>query len=80
MRGLVAIGLLALLVAGSLVFDIADTTASIADTGIHDNEVASSASESNSPHSVNATTTITMRTAPLPEEYVGVRSHMGEQN
>jgi len=42
--------------------------ASISDTSIPNNEIASSVNQTNSPLSANATITITMITPPLPDE------------
>ena len=47
---------------------VADARTPIADTGVADNEIATSGSGAESSHSANATITIIMRTPPLPEE------------
>ena len=64
----VLVPLVAVLIA-LLLLGVADSAASIADTSIPGNEVATSASESNSPQSSSATIRIIMRTAPLPDEF-----------
>jgi phosphate/sulfate permease len=45
-----------------------DSKASTTNTGIPDNEIASSVNQTDSPLSANATITIIMTTPPLPEE------------
>lgn len=45
-----------------------DSRASIADTGVPNNEVTTSANQTDNPSSATATITITMRTPPLPGE------------
>ena len=47
---------------------ISDTSASIANTNIPDNEVASSVNETENSNSASATIMITWTTAPLPDE------------
>lgn len=47
---------------------VADVRTPIADTGVADNETATNGSGAESPNSANATITIIMRTAPLPDE------------
>jgi len=61
MKRLIVFGFLALVVAGLLVLGISDINASIADTGVPDNEITNSTNHS-------ATLTITMITPPLPKE------------
>ena len=51
-----------------LLLGLTDVSASIADTSIPDNEIASSASEAETCDSTSARITITWRTAPLPGE------------
>ena len=60
---------LVIMLAALVLLGVADSKASIADTSIPDNEVATSASESNSPQSSSATIRIIMRTPPLPNEF-----------
>ena len=45
-----------------------DSKASTTNTGIPDNEIASSVNQTDSPLSANATITIIMTTPPLPEK------------
>ncbi len=61
--------LLAAMLTALVLLGVADSAASIADTSIPCNEVATSASESNSPQSSSATIRIIMRTPPLPNEF-----------
>ena len=60
--------LLAAMLTALVLLGVGDSAASIADTSIADNEAASTASEEGNPDSANATITITMRTARLPDE------------
>jgi len=53
---------------GLLISGISDSKASTGDTSIPDNEIASSANQTDSPLSANATITIIMTTPPLSEE------------
>jgi len=66
MKRLLILLTLLLVVAG--LFMPGDSKASIADTSIPDNEVASNVNQTDSPLSANATITIIMTTPPLPEE------------
>ena len=63
---LVVIAAIVVLLGSLLLSNINDTTASIADTSIPGNEMASS--EADKSDSVRATITITMTTPPLPDE------------
>lgn len=56
------------LVAGILCLGTSDSRASIANTNISDNEIASTVNQTDSPISANATITIIMITPPLPDE------------
>jgi len=60
--------LLALVVVIAGLFMPGDSKASIADTSIPDNEIASSVNQTDSPLFANATITIIMTTPPLPDE------------
>jgi len=60
--------LLALVVVVAGLFMPGDSKASVADTNVPNNEVTSSVNQTDNPSSANATITITMRTAPLPDE------------
>ena len=60
--------LLAAMLTALVLLGVADSAASIADTSIPCNEAVSSANEAGNRDSANATITITMRTAPLPDE------------
>lgn len=64
-RLIVLVALVAI-VAGLLISG--DSRASIADTGVPNNEVTTSANQTDNPSSATATITITMRTPPLPGE------------
>jgi len=66
-RLIALVPLVAVLIA-LVLLGVGDSAASIADTPIPTNEAASTASEEGNPDSANATITIIMRTAPLPEE------------
>lgn len=63
MKGLIVLVILIAVLVGLLLSGIADTSASIADTRIPDNEASSSLSEGNN-STATATTTITMYTLP----------------
>ena len=67
MKRLIVLVALAVVLTGLLLSGVPDTPSSIADATVPDDQVASGVSESNSPHSANATITITWRTAPLPD-------------
>lgn len=58
---------LVVILAGVVLLDIADTSASVGGFGISDNEVASSVGEASN-SSASAIITIRMATAPLPDE------------
>ena len=58
---------LVVILAGVVLLDIADTSASVGDFGISGNEVASSVGEASN-SSASAIITIRMATAPLPDE------------
>lgn len=66
MKRLVVLLALVVMVAG--LFMPGDSKASVADTNVPDNEIASSVNQTDNPSSANATITITMRTPPLPAE------------
>jgi len=66
MKRLLVLLALVVVVAGLLLSG--DSKASIADTNIPNNEIASSVNQTDSPLSANATITITMTTPPLPED------------
>ena len=58
---------LMVILAGVVLLDVADTSASVGGFGISDNEVASSVGEASN-SSASAIITIRMATAPLPDE------------
>ena len=60
--------LLAFVVVIAGLFMTGGSKASIADTGVPNNEIASSVNQTDSPLSANATITIIMTTPPLPDE------------
>ncbi len=66
-RLVVLVAVVALLIA-LLISGLSDTTALVADTGILDNDKASSVGEADNPDSASATITITWTTAPLPDD------------
>ena len=68
MRKLVVLAALVALLTGLPLSGISDGSPSVADTSVPDNEVTSSANQTDNPGSATATITITMRTPPLPEE------------
>lgn len=67
MKRLVVLVTFLVILAGLLLSGIADTSASIADTSIPDNEVTSSVRKANN-SSASAIITITWTTASLPDE------------
>ena len=69
MKRLIALVPLMAVLTALVLLGVADSAASIADTGIPDTEAASTANEPNTSHSsANATIKVIMRTGPLPEE------------
>ena len=68
MKRLTHLVLLAAMLTALVLFGVADATTSIADTPIPGSDIVSSPNEAGNRDSANATITITMRTAPLPEE------------
>jgi len=67
-KRLIVFGLLALLLIGLLGSGISDSSPTIADTNIPNNEVTGSVNQTDNPSSATATVTITMQTPPLPDE------------
>lgn len=67
MKRLIVLVLLLALLSGFVLSDIADTSASVSDSGIPDNEVTSNASNRNS-SSASATITITITPVSLGNE------------
>jgi len=65
-KRLTALVSLVALLAALVLLGVADSAASIAATSIPNNEVASTVSEAGNSDSGSGTTTITMRTPPLP--------------
>ena len=63
----VLVAVVALLIA-LLISGLSDTTALVADTGILDNDKASSVGEADNPDSASAIITITMTPVSLPDE------------
>lgn len=68
MKRLIALVPLVAVLTALVLLGVADSAASIADTGIPGDEVASSLNETDNSDSANATITIIMRTPPLPDE------------
>jgi len=68
MRRLAVLVALVVILAGLVLSGISEGSPSIADTSSHNNEIASSVNQTDSPLSANATITIIMTTPPLPEE------------
>ena len=68
MKRLAVLVTLLLTMAGLLLSGISDVNASVTNTSLPDNEVASTVNETGNSDSANATITIIMRTVPLPEE------------
>ena len=66
MKRLVVLLGLVVVVAG--LFMPGDSKASVADTGVPDNEITSNVNQTDSPICANATITIIMTTPPLPDE------------
>lgn len=66
-KKLIVLGTLVAVLAGLLLSNITDTSASIADSSIPDNEVASNQSKADN-SCASASITITMTTAPMPDE------------
>jgi len=66
-RSVVLLAVVALLIA-LLISGLSDATALVADTGISDNDKASSVGEADNPDSASATITITWTTARSPDE------------
>jgi len=56
------------LVVGIFCLATSDSRASIADTNVPNNDVATTVNQTDNPSSATATVTITMRTPPLPDE------------
>ena len=67
-KRLIALVPLVAILTALVLLGVADTTASIADSPIPSSEAVSGVNEAGNPDSANATITITMRTAPLPDE------------
>ncbi len=68
MRRLTILATLIVVLGALLLSGISDGNPLVADTGIPDNEIASSLNQTDSPLSANATITIIMTTPPLPDE------------
>lgn len=68
MKRLIVLVALVSVLAGLVLLGISDTSASIADANIPDNQITSSQSEEDNSDSASATITITWTTAPLPDE------------
>jgi len=68
MKSLIALVPLVAMLTALVLLGVADSAASIADATAPNDQVASSVGENNSPQSANATITIIMRTAPLPDK------------
>ena len=67
MRKLAVLIALVVLLVGIPLSGIPDGSPSLADTSVPDDEVTSSANQTDNPNSTTATITITMRTPPLPD-------------
>ena len=68
MKRLIVLFVLVVTLLGLVLLGNAHSSASVADTTILDNDVTTSVSEIKDSSSASATTMITWRTAPLPEE------------
>ncbi len=70
MKRLAALVVLVAVLPALVLFGVADSAASVANTSVRSNEVASRANETDNSDSATATITVTMGTAPLSEERV----------